>query len=171
MDLEELAAREEIRQLQASYNVAGDRGRKDEFGAVFSEDAVLEMPGGRCEGRAAILERLFAPREAAGERADERMLTFVRHHLTTSKVEFTSPTEATGRTYFLVLTDIGLDHSGVYVDRYCKENGRWWIVHREVRIDFVAENPLFGADLVRAARQRRPTASSSSPRGTKRQPR
>ncbi len=154
MDLEELTAREEIRQLQASYNVAGDRGRKEEFGAVFSEDAVLEMPGGRCEGRAAILERLFAPREAGGERA----FTFVRHHLTTSKIDFTSPTTATGRTYFVVFTDIGPDHSGVYIDRYRKEDGRWWIVQREVRIDFVAENALFGAEL----------RSSSSPRGTRR---
>ena len=154
MDAEELQAREEIRQLLASYNVAGDRGRKEEFGSVFSEDAVLEMPGGRCEGREAILERLFAPREAASGRADERMLTFVRHHLTTSKIDFTSPTEAKGRTYFVVLTDIGVDHSGVYVDEYRKRKGRWWIVHREVRIDYVAENPLFGLDLKQAARRR-----------------
>ena len=154
MDVEELSAREEIRQLQATYNVAGDRGRKEEFGSVFSEDAVLEIPNRRCEGRAAILEHLFAPREAAAERA----FTFVRHHLTTSKIDFTSPTTATGRTYFVVFTDIGADHSGVYVDRYRKENGRWWIVHREVRIDFVAENALFGAEL----------RSSASPRGTKR---
>ncbi|MGH7802839.1 MAG: nuclear transport factor 2 family protein [Candidatus Binatia bacterium] len=155
MDVEELLAREEIRHLLASYNVAGDRGRREEFGSVFSEDAVLEMPSGRCEGRAAILERLFAPREAASGRADVRMLTFVRHHLTTSKIDFTSPTEAKGRTYFMVLTDIGVDHSGIYVDEYRKRDGRWWIVRREVRIDYVAENPLFGVDLKRAAGRRR----------------
>lgn len=148
MNVEELVAREEIRQLLATYNVAGDRGRREEFGSVFSEDAVLEMPGARCDGRAAILDRLFTS-------PSERKLTFVRHNLTTSKIDFTSPTEANGRTYFFVITDVGLDHSGVYVDRYRKQDGRWWIVHREVRIDFVAENALFGAEPTRAARLRR----------------
>jgi hypothetical protein len=101
------------------------------------------IPGERCEGRAAILDRLFSA-PVAREPQGERRLTVVRHHLTTSKIDFTGPTEATGRSYFLVLTDIGIDHSGVYVDEYRRRDGRWWITKREVRIDFVAENAVFG---------------------------
>ncbi len=157
MDIEELLAREEIRQLQVTYNTAGDRGKREEFGSVFSEDAVMDMSGEHVVGRVAILDRLFSPQSGlARDASGKRKLNFVRHNLTTSKVDFTSPTTANGRTYFAVITDIGLDHSGVYIDKYAKKSGRWWIVFREVRIDFVAENRVFGsADMMDKAVQQR----------------
>ncbi len=45
MTLEEMLARESIRQTMARYNIAGDRLRLDDFLAVFTTDAILESEG------------------------------------------------------------------------------------------------------------------------------
>ncbi len=54
MEIWELIARESIRDLVARYNANGDSGRFDPMLELFAEDAVLEVPGRRLEGRAAI---------------------------------------------------------------------------------------------------------------------
>ena len=60
MTLDELLARESIRQTLATYNIFGDRVRVDEFLTAFTEDGVLEFGGERQgertrhEGREAI---------------------------------------------------------------------------------------------------------------------
>ncbi len=143
MDVEEMLAREEIRHLMATYNQAGDSGKRELFESVFTVDAVLESPLSRYEGRDAIVEGLFARTDRSQPGSEKPRLSFLRHNLTTSRIGFTSPVEARGRTYFFVVTDIGPDHSGVYVDRFRKEAGRWLIANREVRLDFVAENAIF----------------------------
>jgi hypothetical protein len=68
---------------------------------------------------------------------------FVRHHISTSHVEFTGPDTAEGRTYFAVYTPIGPDHAGVYTDRFRKTGDRWLISHRKVRTEWRAENSFF----------------------------
>ena len=45
MTVDELLARESIRHTLASYNMAGDRLRVDDFIAVFTEDGILESEG------------------------------------------------------------------------------------------------------------------------------
>ena len=54
-------------------------------------------------------------------------------------MRFESATVAVGRTYFSVMTDLGLDHTGVYVDRLSKESGAWLFKKREVRVDYAHE--------------------------------
>lgn len=135
----ELADREAIRHLLASYNIAGDRGRREEFARVFTEDAVLTTPFFRLETRDGIVHGLFDAQPGAGA-GEARRPSFARHNLSTSQIVFNRRDEAEGRTYFTVVTDIGLDHSGVYVDRYRRVEGRWLIASRDVRIDYVAEN-------------------------------
>ena len=46
MTLDELMARESIRHTIASYNMAGDRLRVDDFVAVFTEDGIFEIDTG-----------------------------------------------------------------------------------------------------------------------------
>ncbi len=58
---------------------------------------------------------------------------FVSHHLTTCRIELTSATTATARTYWLVISAIGLDHSGFYDDRFVKEGDAWRIAYRRPR--------------------------------------
>jgi hypothetical protein len=93
----------------------------------------------RLVGRAAIVEGLATRRTGATEGPD-RAPEFVRHNLTTSLITFEDENTAHGRTYFFVVSNIGPDHMGVYVDRFEKYEGRWLIAERNVRIDWVAPN-------------------------------
>ena len=137
----EIADREAIRQLLAAYNVAGDRGRVDLLAATFADDGALAFSGEESHGRAAIAARLGkgAAQREAGERAGPAV---VRHHLTTSAVEIDGD-KAQARTYFIVHTEIGPDHHGVYVDRLVRTAEGWRFVHREVRIDWQSPQTLF----------------------------
>jgi hypothetical protein len=132
---------EAIRQTLAAYNVAGDRLKLEEMANLFLPDGVLESPTARMEGRAAIVAGLGGGGAAPnpGPRP-----TFVRHHLTTQSLELTGPDTAQGRSYFMVFTDIGLDHIGYYVDKLRKTDGRWLIEQRQARIDWMADGTLFG---------------------------
>jgi len=135
---------EGIRHTLATYNVNGDRLKLDGLAGAFLPDGVLETPTGRLEGRAAIIEGLGGGRDKGKPVADPaRRPSFVRHNLTTSHLELTGPDTANGRTYFIVYTDIGADHMGYYVDRFRKVDGEWFIEHRRVMMDWMAENTLF----------------------------
>jgi uncharacterized protein (TIGR02246 family) len=138
--LDELLARDEIRQLMARYNTAGDTGRREEFASVFTEDAQLVAPNLDLRTREAIVAGLFqAPDAASAKRPAFRVY---RHHLTTCKIDVTGPDAAKGRTYFLVITDVGLDHTGVYTDEFQREADGWKISRRQVRLDHVSPQSL-----------------------------
>ena len=134
----EYADYEEIRRLMARYNICGDRGDLSGLAATFSEDGVLMSGGTVSHGPAGILGTLRASGDARGS-----ALTVVRHHLSTSLVELEEDGRARGRSYFTVFTDIGPDHSGVYVDRFVRTALGWRISKREVRIDWQSETSLF----------------------------
>lgn len=131
----EPADREEIRLLMARYNINGDRARVAELAATFIENGVLSFPGNRLEGRAAITDMLGGT--PGTPRARDPRHSFTRHNLTTSLVEIDGDS-ATGRTYFMVMTNIGLDHSGHYADHLVKVDGAWRFASRDVRIDWVS---------------------------------
>ncbi len=141
MNLQEQQDREAIRYTLSVYTNAGDRGALDELGSAFAEDAVAELSTQVLEGRENIVAGL-----AAAVRGDDgslnAALTFLRHHLTTSRVEFDGPDAARGWTYVWVQTPIGLDHSGMYVDRFERRGDRWLIVHRRIKLDWIAPNSL-----------------------------
>lgn len=146
MTVDDLLAREAIRDLVARYTAAGDRLRVDEFVACFTQDAVMESERVaperlfRYEGRAAI--RAWQERWLAGD-GGTHTATFVRHHLSTSKIDITGPDTASGRTYWAAWTDIGPDHAGYYLDDFRRVAGEWLIAHRRVRLDWEAENSMF----------------------------
>jgi hypothetical protein len=55
MTLDELVARERVRDTYARYNHSGDRGRLDDLAACFTEDGTLEFKGRfTAQGRSAI---------------------------------------------------------------------------------------------------------------------
>jgi hypothetical protein len=145
MTLEELLAREGIRQTMAAYTMAGDRLRVDDFVAVFTESAVLESEGVpdsdafRYEGREAM--RAWFTRWKGAPTTPQA--SFVRHHLSTSHIELTSPDTAKARTYWLAITDIGPDHSGCYLDVFRKVEESWLIAHRKIRMDWRSPQSLF----------------------------
>jgi 3-phenylpropionate/cinnamic acid dioxygenase small subunit len=148
MTVDELIARECIRQTMASYTMAGDRLRTEDFIGVFTDDAVLESDGVpesdafRYEGRHAIREWMDRWRASASG-TSARPATFIRHHLSTSQIEFTGSNTAKARTYWVAHSDIGPDHCGYYVDVLRRVGERWLIVHRKVRLDWRSPQSLF----------------------------
>jgi hypothetical protein len=132
MSLDEVIAQAEIRQTLVNYNIAGDLQRKEEAAVQFSEDGVLKYAGVMARGRQEILAVL------KGNAATRHGVTpVVRHNLTTSSIVVKGD-EATARTYFLVVTDQGPSHQGIYMDRLRKVEGRWLIAEREVTVDWQA---------------------------------
>src|ERR1700761_4954679 len=109
------ADRNAIRNLMERYNLASDCSRYEALADTFAEDGTLPFSGHDSTGRQAIV----APLKQGGPR--NAALTLTRHHLTTSLIEVEGE-RATGKTYFQVLTNIGLDHTGVYVDAFVKQD-------------------------------------------------
>src|SRR3989304_609250 len=97
MTLEELLAREATRDTLARYNTSGDRLKVDDFVACFTEDAIMESEhvegelGFRYVGREEI--RAWQMRWRSREPGQEpvHQARFVRHHLSTSKIDLTGP--------------------------------------------------------------------------------
>ena len=145
MELWEIDAHVQIRNLVATYNANGDSGRFDEMVLVFMPDGVLEAGGGRHEGREAIIAFLTGvaagpptaaaptPAPAPGARS------YVRHMAATHKIDVVSPERATGYAYYQVITAIGLDHWGRYFDEYVNVDGTWRIAHRRATTDGAVE--------------------------------
>ena len=156
MTLEELLARESIRQTMANYTMAGDRLRTDEFVAVFTEDAVFESDGVpdsdafRYEGRQAMRDWITRWSSPPAGAPRTHQAAFVRHHLSTSQIEFTSAETAKVRTYWVAYTDIGPDHCGYYLDTFRKVGEQWLIAHRKVRMDWRSSQSLFTTAIARS---------------------
>ncbi|PEQ12894.1 hypothetical protein B2G71_08615 [Novosphingobium sp. PC22D] len=146
MTVDELLAREAIRDTMARYTMAGDRLMIDDFLACFTEDAVIEtdrVPEARAfryAGRAAI--RAWQERWRAGAGATHGA-SFVRHQLSTSKIDLTGADSAAARTYWVAWTDIGPDHAGVYLDDCRKEGEAWLIARRRIRLDWESPQTVF----------------------------
>lgn len=157
MTPEELQDRESIRHLMARYTMAGDRLRLDEFLAVFTEDAVIESEAVgeedafRYEGVEEIGKWITRWTDRAGDRhTPTHGATFVRHHLSTSLIEFTGTDTARARTYWTAYTDIGPDHGGYYLDRFRRQGEQWLIAHRRVRLDWRSPDSLFISAITRS---------------------
>lgn len=147
MTIEDLLAREAIREVMAKYTVTGNRLEVADFLSCFTDDAIIESEFAapdktfRFEGKAAI--QAWQQRWLAGD--EVYGTTFVRHHLTTSTIDLTGPDAATARTYWTVWTDIGPDHAGVYIDSFRKVGEAWLIAHRRIRFDWAMPGSAFGA--------------------------
>jgi hypothetical protein len=140
MTPDEVLAREAIAHTQSVYNTEGDRGRLDGLLLTFTENGVLVLDRGEFRGRDAIRGALSGAVDAKRREASAGRQLFLRHHLTTRRIEFAGDAAADVWTYFFVMTPVGLDHSGVYVDRFVRQGERWLIESRRVKIDWQSEN-------------------------------
>ena len=59
----------------------------------------------------------------------------MRHSTSTLQIDVASPTEASSRCYYQVVTSHGLDHWGRYLDTFCVRDGRWLFAHRREFMD------------------------------------
>ncbi len=138
-DLSVAIAREAIRDLVARYNANGDSGRFAQVRELFTADAVMAIEGDRSYSGIDEIMTIFT-----GTKSNTSgKLTHVRHFTSTHQIDLIDATHATGRAYFAVLTDIGLDHWGRYVDTYTRTNGRWLFASRKVSVDGWSPQTLF----------------------------
>ena len=134
MEAWEVEARECIRDLVARYNANGDAGRIDAVAELFAPDAELEVPGRSLQGREEI--RSFLAGIGAETRSQrEHGFQLIRHFTATHQIDVTDRERATGRCYYAVLTDRGLDHWGRYIDEYRRHDGRWLFARRRATVD------------------------------------
>jgi len=138
----ELAAREQIRETVARYAHLVDRGRFDELVELFAEDGTLEA-GDRppARGRAAI--RAFFM-ETGKRLASASTRPLIRHHVSNLVIDVSGPDSASAESYFLALTERGVDHWGRYRDRFVRREARWLFLHRRARADGYAPGSLLG---------------------------
>ncbi len=141
LELSDLIAREAIRDLVARYNAYGDGGLIDRMVALFAEDAVLEVGADRYEGRDAIRGLCSGTVDRSAGAAGGP--AYVRHGTSTHQIDLIDGAHATGRCYFTVLTRIGLDHWGRYLDDYRVVEGEWRFARRRVLTDDFAPGSLF----------------------------
>lgn len=148
MELWELNAREQIRDVVARYNAAGDSGRFDEVMALFWDDAEMEigLPGNTTVYRGAVEIRSIFTGTADRWRDDLRRDSVVgvdgveapptphhiRHCVSTLVLDIDDAMHARGYCYFQVLMPHGLDHWGRYFDRYEQRHGEWKFARRRV---------------------------------------
>jgi ketosteroid isomerase-like protein len=135
VEQQELMAREAIRDLVARYNANGDSGRFAQVMELFAPDAVMVVDGTTFTGQHEILTMFTGVRD--GARTDGAPVV-IRHLTATHQIDLIDGSTATGRCYFQVLTAIGLDHWGRYVDRYRVVDGRWRFAHRTVTVDGIS---------------------------------
>jgi ketosteroid isomerase-like protein len=140
-ELSAVADELEIRNLVAAVAQLADVGTIDEYMALFTEDAVWEMPdnpvvgvgasrrSGHDEIRAGVVERRAAGLQGPGSQA--------LHVITTVRIAVQGDT-ATGHVYWLFYGDTGstpvLRSMGQYHDTYRRGGTGWQVGHRSVVI-------------------------------------
>ncbi|HEY1278913.1 MAG TPA: nuclear transport factor 2 family protein [Acidimicrobiales bacterium] len=140
MEVWEVVARESIRDLVARYNANGDAGRVPQVLELFASDAVMELgdPGSSTlhTGLDEIALIFTGTKERwTAEATDRGAPPYVRHNVSTHQIDVRDESHATGRCYFFVIMDHGLDHWGRYLDEYAVVDGQWRFTRRAVRVD------------------------------------
>jgi hypothetical protein len=149
MTLDELLAREAIRDTMAKYNTSGDRLKVTDYVACFTEDGIMESDGVAedkafsYKGKAEILAWQSRWLERDPDSPAIHASRFIRHHLSTSKIDITGPDTARARTYWVAWTSIGPDHAGYYLDEFRMVGEEWLIAHRRVRMDWESKDSLY----------------------------
>lgn len=141
MSDERIADELDIRLLVADLAFQADAGDLDDYLALFTEDAVWEVPANaasgvpaaHCAGRKEI-QASVAGRRALGVQGPG---TGAMHHITTQYIEV-SGDEASGHIYYLFVAMVegrpAVRTVGQYRDRYRRTADGWKLSHRTVLI-------------------------------------
>ncbi|RAV02814.1 nuclear transport factor 2 family protein [Mycolicibacter senuensis] len=138
MTLDELIARENVRDTYARYNHAGDRGQLEQLSACFSEDGILEVKGGfTARGRGEIVAALsdLGPRVARTDTPPPGAHHIVRHYVANLLFTAVHPERIETQAYFVVFQVDAADHWGRYRDVLVPVGDRWLFAHRRVSVD------------------------------------
>lgn len=139
-DCSRLEAELEIRNLVAALAQLADTGEVDAYVALFTQDAVWQMPANPLTqldastrtGHDAIAEGVHERRAAGLQGPGSGSM----HVITTLRVEVVDDNEAVGHAYWLFYTDTRtspvLGGIGQYHDRYLRTAAGWKLAHRSV---------------------------------------
>jgi hypothetical protein len=131
----EALARTAIEKTLAACTQAGDARKADAYADCFTENGALIL-GETYGSRAEIHRWMSAP--SVIPKPQTPAPGFVSHHLTTCRIELTSESTATVKTYWLVISATGLDHSGYYDDKFERVGEDWLIASRKPRTLWVS---------------------------------
>ena len=141
MEFWQVAVRESVRQTMADYTAGTDRNRLEDIAACFAPDGVLKIgTGDPMVGPDAIVAGLSAQvhRFAAGPVP----LTHVRHHVSSVRFGRVTRERIEVSSYFLAVTNIGVDHWGRYRDALVPVDDRWLFASREASADGFSPDSL-----------------------------
>jgi hypothetical protein len=141
LQVSDLIAREAIRDLVVRYNSYGDSGLFDRMLELFAPDATVEIRGHAYQGLDE-LRRVFSGVPEQTSSAGTRP-AFLRHCTATHQIDLVDESTATGRCHFFVLTAVGLDHWGRYLDEYRIVDGEWRFARRRVLTDALSPQSIF----------------------------
>ena len=141
MNIEEMLSREAIRHTVSRYNSAVDRGAYQELAHVFAADGIMTF-GGRTSfnGRDAIISSLRAGAEGRGAFDPAN---FQRHLLGNSIINIVDDKAAKSVHYILVITELGLDHTGVYIDEFVRSGDHWLLAKRNANLEWIRPDSRF----------------------------
>lgn len=132
----ETLARAGIAKTLAACTQAGDARKAEAYAACFTIQGVLILDQTHA-GRETIRDWMLAPSVIPRPR-NTTAPGFVSHHLTTCRIELTSESTATVKTYWFVISATGLDHSGYYDDQFERVGDAWLIAARKPRTLWVS---------------------------------
>lgn len=122
-----------IEHLLARYPFLVDRQRFEELASLFTPDGVMEGPvGAPGIGRAGIMEFF---RHSATKPVSGRAPKLMRHNVTSQRIDLIEDHHASADSYFLAMTDSGIDHWGRYRDAIDEVDGAWLIAKRLLVVD------------------------------------
>ena len=101
-----------------------------EKAALFAEDGIFIMHGGKAINGKGAIESLFSEFDRAKKPGHH-----FRHHLSSIKITMKSPDEADVTSYFLVMGNTAPDHWGVYHDTLIRSNDDWLFSKRATTIE------------------------------------
>ena len=140
--ISDLLAREAIRDLVVRYNSYGDSGLFERMIGLFAPEAIVEVNGAVHQGLDE-LRRLFGGVPEHTSTSSGGTPAYLRHCTSTHQIDLTDEITATGRCYFFVLTAVGLDHWGRYLDDYRVVEGEWRFARRRVLTDALGPQSIF----------------------------
>jgi 3-phenylpropionate/cinnamic acid dioxygenase small subunit len=153
--LDDLLAREGIRDVVARYNSYGDAGKFDRLWDLFADDAVMEVSPARGERATHTgleeIKRIFTgAQDRVQAQVESAAPTYIRHFTATHQIDLVDADHATGRCYFAVIIGGGsgrggLDHWGRYIDEYVRLDGTWRFQRRRVDVEGSIESSWFAS--------------------------
>ncbi len=132
MEIWQVVAREEIRDLVTRYNSNGDSGRFPQLMELFASDAVMELRDRTYTGSDEILSIFTGTQDRI---RGGSYPGYVPHYTATHQIDLIDETTASGRLYYAVISPAGLDHWGRYIDNYKVVDGTWHFARRRVTVD------------------------------------